>query len=77
MKSIATVLSFSVFSLLISTQTVADSSDDLQRDAKALELFLQDREDHKEHCPQLKWDQPKIEVYKKELKSQLPAGCKK
>tara|TARA_A100001011_G_scaffold354974_1_gene397829 strand:+ start:382 stop:615 length:234 start_codon:yes stop_codon:yes gene_type:complete len=77
MKSVAIVSSFAVFSLLISTQTVADSSDDLQRDAKALELFLQDREDHKEYCPRIKWDQPKIEIYKKELKSQLPAGCKK
>jgi len=77
MKSVPIISSFAIFSLLISTQTVADSSDDLQRDAKALELFLQDREDYKEYCPRLKWEQPKIKVYKKELKSQLPKGCKK
>jgi hypothetical protein len=59
------------------TYTFAQQANDLERDAKALELFLQDKEDHKEHCPRLKWNQPKLEVYKKELKSQLPKGCKK
>ena len=49
--------------------------DDLKRDTKALELYLQDKEDHKEHCPKLKWIQPDIEEYKKTLKSQLPEGC--
>jgi hypothetical protein len=55
----------------------ADPADDLKRDMTALELFLQDQKDHKENCPELKWDQPDIDIYKKELKSQLPEGCKK
>lgn len=65
-----------VCGLLFSSQIAAENSDDLQRDAKALELFLQDREDYKKYCPHLSWEQPKIDVYKKELKSQLPEGCK-
>jgi len=60
----------------MSVPAVAQDSDDLKRDMKALELYLQDQSDHKEFCPSLKWDQPDISVYKKELKSQLPEGCK-
>ena len=56
--------------------TNAQECDDLRRDMTALELYLQDQEDHGEFCPKLKWDQPDIEVYKKELKSQLPEECK-
>ena len=63
--------------LLMFNAAVAEPTDDLKRDMRALELFLQDKEDHKEHCPKLKWKQPDISVYKKELKSQLPEGCKK
>ena len=65
-----------LFVLMFSTAS-ADPADDLKRDMKALELFLQDKEDHKNHCPKLKWNQPDIEIYKKHLKSQLPASCKK
>jgi hypothetical protein len=43
----------------------------------ALELFLQDKKDYKEFCPKISWEQPIIDVYKKELKSQLPEECKK
>ena len=63
--------------LLAMGSASAEPTDDLKRDMQALELFLQDQKDHKDHCSNLKWDQPKIEVYKKELKSQLPEGCKK
>ena len=49
----------------------------LKKDMKALELFLQDKEDYKEYCSYIKWEQPDISVYKKELKSQLPENCKK
>jgi hypothetical protein len=63
--------------LLLFNSAVTDPTDDLKRDMKALELFLQDKETYKEHCPKLKWKQPDIEVYKKTLKSQLPEGCKK
>jgi hypothetical protein len=50
--------------------------DDLKKNMIALEIFLQDQEDHAIECPKLKWEQPDIEVYKKELVSQLPAECK-
>ena len=63
--------------LLLFSSAVADPADDLKRDMKALELFLQDKDDHKEHCPKLKWEQPDIEVYKEKLASQLPEECKK
>ena len=63
--------------LLASLTFAAPECDDLKRDMMALEIFLKDKEDKKEHCPKLKWEQPDISVYKKELKSQLPEGCKK
>jgi len=62
--------------LLLGLALAAEPTDDLKRDMKALELFLQDEEDHKKHCPKIKWEQPDIKVYKKELKSQLPKNCK-
>ena len=61
---------------LLATAIASDSSDDLKRDMKALEIYLQDQEDHKEYCPKIKWEQPDIKVYKEKLKSQLPEGCK-
>ena len=63
--------------LLASLTFAAPECDDLKRDMMALELFLKDKEDKKEHCPKLKWEQPDISVYKETLKSQLPANCKK
>ncbi len=62
--------------LLLSLAAATPECDDLKRDMKALEIYLQDQEDHREHCPKLKWDQPDISVYKEELKSQLPENCK-
>ena len=62
--------------LLLAMASAAPECDELKRDMIALELFLQDKEDKKEYCPSLKWEQPDISVYKKELKSQLPANCK-
>ena len=66
-----------MFMLLVGSFTIAKPMDDLKRDTKALELFLQDKDDKKEYCPKLKWNQPDISVYKKTLKSQLPTNCKK
>ena len=63
--------------LLASLTFAAPECDDLKRDMIALELFLKDKEDKKEHCPKLKWEQPDISVYKEKLKSQLPENCKK
>jgi len=65
--------------LLITALSMAQESvcDDLKRDMTALEIFLQDQDDHAEFCPKIKWEQPDISVYKEELKSQLPKNCKK
>ena len=63
--------------MLMLSLAFAEPTDDLKRDMKALEIFLQDKEDKQTHCPKLKWKQPDIEVYKKTLKSQLPESCKK
>ena len=48
----------------------------LKKDTKALMHYLQDKKDHKEYCPKTEWIQPDISVYKEQLKSQLPEGCK-
>ena len=63
--------------LMMSLVAAEPQCDDLKRDMKALELYLQDQEDHKQYCPNLKWKQPEIDIYKKELESQLPEDCKK
>ena len=62
--------------LLIAALATGGPQDDLKRDMRALEIYLQDQEDHKNYCPKVKWNQPDIEVYKRTLKSQLPKGCK-
>ena len=62
--------------LTLNAPPLEEPMDDLKRDTKALELFLQDKEDKQKHCPKLKWKQPRIEVYKETLKSQLTEGCK-
>jgi len=67
------ILALAITSTIV---TVSDNVSDIERDSKALELFLQDKKDHKDHCPNLKWDQPTISKYKATLKSHLPEGCK-
>ena len=64
-------------SMLMFSLAFAEPTDDLKRDMKALEIFLQDKEDKQNFCPKLKWKQPDIEVYKETLKSHLPKDCKK
>lgn len=68
------ILALAITSTIV---TVSDRMSDIDRDTKALEIYLQDRKDHKEHCPDIEWKQPKIKVYKDALASQLPEKCKK
>lgn len=49
---------------------------DIERDTKALVFYLQDKKDHKDHCPEIDWKQPPLTTYKKEPKSYLPKDCK-
>jgi hypothetical protein len=71
------MMNYGMFMLMVGTFTLAEPMDDLKRDTKALEIFLQDKEDKKTHCPNIKWVQPNISVYKDTLESQLPSECKK
>ena len=48
----------------------------LKNDMAGLEFFLQDKSDYKTFCPYEEWDQPSLEIYKKEPKSYLPKSCK-
>lgn len=47
----------------------------LKKDVLGLELYLKDKKNHRDHCPTIKWEQPKLEKYKKESKSYLPKEC--
>lgn len=61
------------------TQEIEDCREgvkDLKDDVKGLEFYLQDKKDHKNHCPNIKWEQPSLDEYKKEPKSYLPKECK-
>jgi hypothetical protein len=53
-----------------------EKAKDLKNGFEALEFFLRDKEDFKNHCPYLEWEQPALEIYKEEPKSYLPAECK-
>ena len=57
-------------------QGTYDGIKDLKNDMLCLELYLQDRKDHKEFCPEIEWEQPSLEEYKKDPRSHLPGGCK-
>ena len=56
-------------------QVVSNDLPEMERDARALELYLQDKVNHKEHCPDLEWEQPDLDVYKETLTSHLPEEC--
>jgi|TARA_R110001583_G_scaffold106672_1_gene255032 hypothetical protein len=67
------ILAFATTSTVV---TVSDNISDIERDARALELYLQDKEDYEKYCPFRTWEQPPLSDYKKTLDSYLPEGCK-
>ena len=69
-------LAISIFMLSFASAAMTDNLTQLEIDAKALELFLQDKKDHKENCSHIDWEQPPLSTYKKTLNSHLPDGCK-
>ena len=77
MRTVLLVCLIGALELGVSVYEPMEASSDLERDAKALELYLQDKKDHKEFCPQIKWNQPPLSTYKETLKSYLPKDCKK
>ena len=52
------------------------ASKDLKNDIAGLEMFLQDKSDHRMFCPRIQWQQPPLKEYKKDPKSRLPKKCK-
>tara|TARA_R100000008_G_scaffold86821_2_gene81865 strand:- start:1796 stop:2023 length:228 start_codon:yes stop_codon:yes gene_type:complete len=63
--------------ILFSPPIKGEGMDDLVRNTKALELYLQDQEDHDKYCAAEEWEQPDIDVYKEKLESQLSDFCKR
>ncbi len=66
----------------IEDQTLPEEMEDCQKgieglknDVRGVEVFLKDKKEYKEHCPLVKWEQPKLDKYKKEPKSYLPEDC--
>lgn len=74
------VLTISLLTILlglgVAAMATADELSDIERDARALEIYLQDQKDYEEYCPTTQWNQPPLDVYKGLLTSQLPLGCK-
>tara|TARA_B100000214_G_C23897084_1_gene594671 strand:- start:507 stop:749 length:243 start_codon:yes stop_codon:yes gene_type:complete len=75
MKTIAVGSLVVLCSLGITAAKVTSDLPEIERDARALELYLQDREDYEKYCPFRTWEQPPISVYKQTLISHLPEGC--
>ena len=71
------IQSVSMFMILFSTSLKGEGMDDLVRNTKALELYLQDKEDYEKYCSHLPWEQPDIDVYKEKLETQLTEQCQK
>jgi len=51
------------------------SKEQIMIDMLSIELYLTDKKNFKLYCGDMKWEQPSIKIYKKELVSQLPPEC--
>ena len=71
------IQSVSMFMILFSSSLKGEGMDDLVRNTKALELYLQDKDDYEKYCSHLPWEQPDIDVYKEKLETQLTEECQK
>ena len=76
MKALLAGLLFAAITLPVDIDKLKSDLNDMERDALALELYLQDKQDHKDYCPHIEWEQPPLNTYKETLKSHLPEGCK-
>ena len=72
---LAAILGAEILVHFVPRPALADS-EELKKSAHALELYLQDKKDYKNYCPQINWDQPPLDEYRKDLRSHLPKGCK-
>ena len=71
------IQSVSMFMILFSSSLKGEGMDDLVRNTKALELYLQDKDDYEKYCSHLPWEQPDIDIYKEKLETQLTEQCQK
>jgi hypothetical protein len=71
------IQSVSMFMILFSSSLKGEGMDDLVKNTKALELYLQDKDDYEKYCSHLPWEQPDIDVYKEKLETQLTEQCQK
>jgi len=71
------IQSYALFTILFSIPANGDEISDLVRKTKALELYIQDEQDHDKYCSHLPWEQPEIQVYREKLESQLTEQCQK
>ena len=76
MKVILAGLLLAAITLPVDVDRLKADLSDMERDALALELYLQDKQDHADYCPQISWEQPPLSTYKETLRSHLPEGCK-
>ena len=58
-----------------SAEQCQKAAEDLKNKMLGLENFLMDKKHHKDECPNLNWEQPSLEEYKKDPKSYLPESC--
>ena len=54
---------------------IVESSNEVPAQEKSQDDSV-DKSDHKSYCPHKDWDQPTLQIYKKEPKSYLPKNCK-
>ena len=71
------IQSYTLFTILFSTPVNGEDMSDLVRKTKALELYIQDKQDYEKYCSHLPWEQPEIQVYRENLESQLTEQCQK
>ena len=76
MKIILASFLLAAIPLPIDIDRLKSDLSDMERDALALELYLQDKQDHTDYCPHISWEQPPLSTYKETLISHLPEGCK-
>jgi hypothetical protein len=66
-------MSFFLISLMLID---LEDTSEMECDAMAIQLYLEDMLDHEKYCREVEWEQPDIEVYKETLVSHLPEGCR-
>lgn len=76
MKTIFFAFVLIASSLVIDIEELKSDLSEMERDAIALELYLQDKQDYKDYCSHIEWVQPPLSTYKNTLSSHLPEGCK-